>query len=54
MKYINVLLVGGVLWCFGELKVFVNWRGKMFYEWVKKVFGEYIVIISCFEFIDRF
>ncbi|MCY8634843.1 molybdenum cofactor guanylyltransferase [Bacillus spizizenii] len=54
MKHINVLLAGGASRRFGEPKAFVNWRGKMFYEWAKKAFGEHTVIISRPEFIDRF
>ncbi|MCY7832688.1 molybdenum cofactor guanylyltransferase [Bacillus spizizenii] len=54
MKHINVLLAGGASRRFGEPKAFVNWRGKIFYEWAKKAFGEHTVIISRPEFIDRF
>lgn len=54
MKHINVLLAGGASRRFGEPKAFVNWRGKMFYEWAKKALGEHTVIISRPEFIDRF
>ncbi|MCY7873560.1 molybdenum cofactor guanylyltransferase [Bacillus spizizenii] len=54
MKHINVLLAGGASRRFEEPKAFVNWRGKMFYEWAKKAFGEHTVIISRPEFIDRF
>ncbi|AEP86402.1 molybdenum cofactor guanylyltransferase [Bacillus spizizenii] len=54
MKHTNVLLAGGASRRFGEPKAFVNWRGKMFYEWAKKALGEHMVIISRPEFIDRF
>ncbi|MBK4202755.1 molybdenum cofactor guanylyltransferase [Bacillus subtilis] len=54
MKHTNVLLAGGASRRFGEPKAFVNWRGKMFYEWAKKALGEHTVIISRPEFIDRF
>ncbi|MCY7783912.1 MULTISPECIES: molybdenum cofactor guanylyltransferase [unclassified Bacillus (in: firmicutes)] len=54
MEQINVLLAGGASRRFGEPKAFVNWRGRMFYEWAKMALGEHAVIISRPEFIDRF
>ncbi|MFP7232192.1 molybdenum cofactor guanylyltransferase [Bacillus subtilis] len=54
MEQINLLLAGGASRRFGEPKAFVNWRGRMFYEWAKMALGEHAVIISRPEFIDRF